>query len=239
MKCFAICKLDGTKVRSCMNWKRGQLSWLQTAHASSKISAALGVCVTPEVPLYSRFSWTTKVLPTVCIIFVCFSLCSSSVLVLCTLGLNSWWKMVLGTVLLMSWEEGSEIPLFELRQEGKTLSSTNPGSHAALCPSGKGFRQSRLLWLECSLDSVPASFPLCFPPVFPRNFAVLCRDKFAIWRVIRDCSATGAVFSSGFNHLNGENSGNAPSTLLLVKVFCKLWYLKASLERRQDCLYRS
>lgn len=162
MKCFAICKLDGTKVRSCMNWKRGQLSWLQTAHASSKISAALGVCVTPEVPLYSRFSWTTKVLPTVCIIFVCFSLCSSSVPVLCTLGLNSWWKMVLGAVLLMSWEEGSEIPLFELRQEGKTLSSTNPGPHAALCPSGKGFRQSRLLWLECSLDSVPESFPLCF-----------------------------------------------------------------------------
>lgn len=196
------------------------------------------MCVTPELPLYSYFSWTINVLPTVCIISVCFSLCSSSVPVLCTLGLNSWWKMVLGAVLLMSWEEGSEMPLFELRQEEKSLSSTNPGSHAALCPSGKGFRQSRLLWLECLFTGL---CPRVLSPLFsyPRNFAVLCWDKFAIWRVIRDCSATGAVFGSGFNHLNGENSGNALSTLPLVKVFCKLWYLKANLERRQDCLYCS
>lgn len=135
--------------------------------------------MTPEVPLYSFFSWTTNVLPTVCIIFVCFSLCSFSVPVLCALGLNSWWKMVLGAVLLMLQEEGSEIPLFELRQEEKSLSSTNPGSHAALCPSGKGFRQSRLLRLECLFTGL---CPRVLSPLFsyPRNFAVLRGDKFAI-----------------------------------------------------------
>lgn len=48
----------------------------------------------------------------------------------------------------------------------------------------------------------------------------------------------GAVSSSAFSHVSGENSSSSCSMLPLVEVFCKLRYLKANLERRQDCLYR-